>query len=326
MKKIILIALVIASVTFARLGGIGASSAFLKMGGGARPSALGYAYAGFADGLDAIYWNPAGITTVSKNTFSFTHANLFAGMYLENLAIGIPLGRNAIGIQITGHLSGRILMTAYEDQLGEGEHYFTANNYAIGVTYASKLTDKFSSGFGVKVINMNIHKVSATAVAFDIGGTYETGIQNTKLGFVALNYSPTDVAFKGEALEFMHAPDTLMSEDVPSTYESEPFPLPLTFLGGLSTYLFKTSEAKLAFAADFGYLIDQGEVFALGMEYSISDRYFFRVGYTNRNNRDLSGGIGFVIPRPMYKILMDYAVEHHKYLPMIHRVSVGMVF
>jgi len=326
MKKVSIILALLFTILMARLGGIGSSTAFLKMGGGARPSALGYAYAGFAQGIDAVYWNPAGITQVNKPAFSFTHASLFAGMYLENMAIGIPAGRSIIGIHATGHFSGKILQTTIDDQTGEGGHYYTANNYAVGITYAVRLTDKFSTGFTFKTLSMNIHKVSATGYAFDIGGTYDMGILNTRLGFVTLNYSPTDISFRGEALEFTHAPDTAMAQDVPTTYKSEPFPLPLTFLAGLASDLIKTESVRLTYSADFGYLIDQGEVPAIGIEYAFQEKYFIRLGFTDRNDRDFSAGFGLVVSRPGYRLLIDYATEHHKYLPMIHRISIGMGF
>ena len=63
MAALILIpGLVTMMTTASTAGGVGTTGAqFLKIGTGARPVAMGYAFSAVADDLNALYWNPAGL-------------------------------------------------------------------------------------------------------------------------------------------------------------------------------------------------------------------------------------------------------------------------
>ena len=80
MKRMSLLALVLvlcagqagATEIFEKVGTIGGQ--FLKIGIGARATAMGDAYTAIADDATAVYWNPAGIARVQGNVVSFSHA------------------------------------------------------------------------------------------------------------------------------------------------------------------------------------------------------------------------------------------------------------
>src|SRR5207302_10246043 len=48
-------------------------AAFLKIGPGARPAAMGEAFTGVADDIHAIYWNPAGLATLRSPELTGMH-------------------------------------------------------------------------------------------------------------------------------------------------------------------------------------------------------------------------------------------------------------
>jgi hypothetical protein len=344
----------IATPLSARLGGSGASLSFLTMGGGARPIAMGCAYTALADGPDALFWNPAGIARMDRIAGSFGQAILFAGMLEENLALGVPLSElDALGFQVLANLSGPIEITTFEDQHGTG-NYYRADNYAAGITYARKMTEKFSAGVSVKVIDLTLHEVTALGFAVDVGATYNLGIRNLRLGFVLQHFGP-DMAYKGEPLLFETGVDTLQTDDVPSTYVSEKFPLPFTFAGGLAVDLIEGPPSRLTMALDFAHLSDQPAKGAIGLEYGLNETLFLRLGLglntgpalggeeedttasvdgatiirevlSNRNNRGPSAGLGVKIPVGNYDIAVDYSFEWHWYLAPVHRASLGIAF
>lgn len=315
MKKVLICLLLLPGVLFARLGGAGAT--FLSIGGGGRPVALGGAYSAFAQGIDAIYWNPAGIAALTGGVkVSFTHARLFAGTSGENIAVAIPTEHGVIGISCIAFLSGRIEVTTLEEQDGTGDFY-TANDFAIGITYSRMLTDKFAGGITVKVVNQNIAKSSATGVAFDVGATYITGLGDLKFGFVVRDFGP-GLTYSGEELIRDFDPD------IPGRMTPSPYSLPLCFQIGFSYTVLSTPVSRLTIMGDLVHAIDQAETYALGIEYSLEETYFLRLGHTGKNARNLTGGIGIKLPIAGYESMIDYTYENHDYLPGIHRLSLGI--
>lgn len=324
MKKLLILGVImvlfIPYCTYARLGGAGAT--FLGIGGGARPVALGYAYSAVAEGPDAIFWNPAGLARIRQTSFSFSHAELFADMNYENFAFVYPLQDGAFGVSVIALLSGLIEETTLEHQEGTGDFY-SANDYAVGVSYARMMTTKFSAGFTLRAVNQNIWKVSANGVVFDIGATYNAGYLNLRFGFVIQNFGP-DMRYTGEGLEFLFVPsdyESTMEADVPGAFRSEAYSPPLTFQEGFAVDPIHNEIHRVTLSADLIHPNDQEETFGAGVEYSYQERFFARMGYTGKNNRKLSGGMGVRVG----SINFDYAFETHEYLNPIHRISVTLI-
>lgn len=340
----------------ARLGGAGSSASFLTMGGGARPIAMGCAYTALADGPDALFWNPAGIANVTSPQVSFGQAILFAGMLEENLAGAFPLDASStLGIQILAHLSGPIEITTYDKQQGTG-NFYTANNYAVGITYSRLMTEKFTAGVTLKLIDLTLHEVAAVGIAFDAGAIYRIAeFKNLRLGFCVQHFGP-DMRYSGNPLLFNTHKDTLQTNDIPSTFLSEPFRLPFTFAGGAAIDLVEPdsmgSGSRLTLDADFFHLGDQSAKGSLGLEYGLNEMFFLRFGFgintspdlgdtttaaadagtilrevlSNRNDRGPSAGLGVKIPIGDFDVSVDYSFEWHWYLSPVHRASLGVGF
>jgi hypothetical protein len=295
-----------------QLGGAGAS--FLSMGGGARPIALGGAYSAIADGIQTIYWNPAGIANIPNLSLNFTHTNAFAGTSLENLAAVIPISGGSLGIGIETFLSGDMDETTENQPKGTG-YTFSCNDYAVGISYGRMMTNKFSMGGTVKAINQNIAKVSAYGIAFDAGGVYNTGVHNIRFGFVTRNFGP-DMQYNGEAL-IVDIEERERGEK--GSIISESYPIPMTFQVGLAADIFSNPTSRVSLSGDIIHLSDQPATFGAGLEYSILGSYFLRAGYTEKNTRGFTLGAGFHLAQGS----LDYCYEEHKYLPGLHRIAVS---
>jgi len=300
----------------ARLGGAGAQ--FLSLGGGSRGLALGGAYTALAEGLDAIYWNPAGLAYMDGTSASFTHGELFAGLKNENAAFAMPGMGGVVGVSVYALLSGKIEKTTIEEQDGTGETY-SANDFAAGVSYSRMMTDKFAFGLTVKLINLNIDKCSATTWAFDIGGTYNTGFRNLRLGFVIRNFGP-DTHYEGEDLQYLE------DEYLKATYRSDSFPLPMSFQMGLAYDVINSGDNRVTTLVDLVHPVDQDETIAAGVEYWLRDTYSLRLGYTERNNRGLSGGLGLKLSLGTMETIVDYSYEYHQYLDGVQRFTIGFTY
>ena len=71
----------------------GQAGEFLRWGVGSKALGLGRAFTSVADDASAPYWNPAGLSSLSRvgGTFMFTHAPLREGASFNYLAAGFPL-------------------------------------------------------------------------------------------------------------------------------------------------------------------------------------------------------------------------------------------
>ena len=87
------------------------AASFLKIGLGARPAAMGFAFAAVADDLNAIQYNPAGLAQLQGNNVSVTYLSYFQEINYGWMAYSLPstlLGPGTLGISV-GYLTlGRI--------------------------------------------------------------------------------------------------------------------------------------------------------------------------------------------------------------------------
>jgi len=71
----------------------GIPGAFVDIGFGARPSAMGFAYAGLADDVHSVIWNPAGLSNLRKKQAAFTYTDQLGLVSYHYLAASMPLSR-----------------------------------------------------------------------------------------------------------------------------------------------------------------------------------------------------------------------------------------
>ncbi len=288
-----------------RSGGV-----FLSRGAGARPTALCGAFTAIAEGPQAVFWNPAGIALVSRKSVSLTSNKFFAGITGADIAFVSPSKEGAVGISMIASFSGKIEITTEEQQEGTG-HYYSANDYALGISYARRLTDKFNAGFTIKVYSLNIYKVTATGWLIDIGGTYNTGLAgNLRFGYAIRNFGP-NTRYRGENL----TEET--EEGFSWTYISTSFPMPLCFQGGFAVDVL--SSPKVTVDAEIVHQNDQPTTYAVGLE-AVLGNMKIRTGITRKDLIEYGAGIGYNVGSSMG---IDYTVQKHKYLGYIHRVAVN---
>lgn len=100
-------ALAVALAAAARAGGPGTTGGIgLKLPAGARPAAMGGAFAGLADDLSALFWNPAGLAALTVPELSLLHTEYLADTSYEVIGYAHPVGR-------LGTVAGSINMLSY---------------------------------------------------------------------------------------------------------------------------------------------------------------------------------------------------------------------
>ena len=179
------------------LGGL----SFLKVGQGARPVAMGDAYTAVADDINAIFWNPAGLTAVRGTAWTGSYTKWLVDSYFFSGAVARNTGSSkggVIGLSVVAFQTGDIPETTIFQPQGTGQNV-SAGDMAIGGVYAVKLTDKFSFATRVSWVNQKLHTKNLRTVSVDLGTMFYTGFKSLRLAMAMKNFGPdkrvTDTKF-----------------------------------------------------------------------------------------------------------------------------------
>jgi hypothetical protein len=159
------------------------AAAFLKLGAGARASAMGGAFAGLADDAAAAYYNPAGLAFLKRPELAGMHESRYAGLAYDYATAAVPLlawtdtprQRNALGVAALSFYS---LSVGGIERRGTTEtdrplDTFGARDFAYALSYAYNPS---GTGLGLggtaKVADSTIDRVSGRAMAVDAGALY----------------------------------------------------------------------------------------------------------------------------------------------------------
>ena len=231
-----------------------------------------------ATGMDATFWNPAGLA-MSENSVDaiFSNRQYFADIDNSFFGIATDLGDYKMGVSVRTFNIGDIDETTvfYPDGTGQ---VFTPNFSILGATFARKLSDNTSVGINANLIREGFGRVAATGVAYDLGVQYRgfLGREGLDVGFTMKNFG-SPMKYDGEGLGVMASP---VDGDRPVEYykiDAASFDLPFVFDMGLSyniagadigvTYTsnyYSTDELKLS----VGYALEGLGSVGVGMQSS----------------------------------------------------------
>ncbi|MEW6607944.1 MAG: PorV/PorQ family protein [bacterium] len=300
MKKILfslLVLLVLFSVTEAKSQGK-STATFLKIGVGAKPTAMGGAFAAVADDSTTTYYNPAGLALFENKELSFTHIAWFEKINYEYLTYINPLSQlNLPGVFATNlsYLGINDIKEYDQNQTYFGE--FKASDLLLNLTYARTIKPNLYSGLNLKYVNQKI-KSSRSALVTDLGLLYNTSIKNLTCGLTLQNFLPLFNNFKDN--------------------------LPYNIKLGACYRLLTNKILTLAMDVDLPNN-DNGLRLHLGAEYRYPEmeNIAIRLGYkTGVDCGNLSFGFG--VNYDKYKL--DYAYSSYNDLGNVHQLSLNMKF
>lgn len=325
------------------------SMQFLKVMPGARGTALGSAYSAAAIGAEALYWNPAGLVWSDNQEISMSYTKWIFDSKLYGLSIGLPLGNfGAVGLQVQYVDYGK-----FDEAISSGPVYFPGNtdypyltgntfkpyDYLVGLTYAKKLTQKFSFGLTAKyayeslydqatateyAVDQNGNKVNSFTVdtkrgvfLFDAGFHFNTGYKTIQIAASAQNFGP-DVVYK-------------------TSYQETKYPAPLLFrlgatgdLIGKNSLLMENSDSRLSLMFDLSLANDAEQQEHVGLEYEFAGTFAVRAGYKfNYTTEGLTFGGGVHQTLGNLNLSVDYSYGAldaiiSDYTGNVHRLSVGV--
>lgn len=275
--------LVLANCTYA--GGPGTTAAnFLKIGVGARATAMGGAFTALADDSTSLYWNPAGLAQIKEGELSATYNLWFEDVRQGYLSIGFPSMGETLGLAANyvdmGTLEGR-------DEAGNPTGNFTASDLELMVGYAKKISPKLSFGFGAGIIQDTIAEDKKSAFLANVGLLTEVS-KPLILGFAVQNIG------------------TELGGD----------PLPLTLRLGLAL-----RRSPFVIALDLVKPTDDDIYYCAGAEWWIEKIVALRIGY--KSNQDAGSGFTAGLGFKVATVDLDYAYVAYGDLGNTHRISLG---
>jgi len=355
-KKIIFTIIFLGSVLQAQFDNAGTSAAnFLKIGVGGRGEGLAGAYTAQVQDASALYWNPAGIAYATQIQILFSQNRWIADMDHSFFGSIIPLGKlGNLGLSFTYLNMGEMVKTTELSPTGEGS--FRASDFALGLGYGKKISDRFAVGLHAKVIRESISFSSATALAIDAGSQYSSSFMGMRIGMAITNFGTKMRLYGSDQQVDIDAYEDLdANPDVVARLQTENWSLPMSFRLGLSIkpLAYKMTETTLSF--DYYDPRDLNPIYALGAEVKILQGLFLRVGSQYKyfrfseslddekssfelgklieSNKDhgyvsmTAYGFGIsseLFPLIPYKFQIDYSVSDMGLLGLVKRMTVSL--
>ncbi len=275
----------------------------LKMDAGAKATALGGAWVGWARSAEAFAANPAASAFIKNRGANASFANFwglfnygFAGYYHtfndNNTA--------AIGFSMVSYGSDFVRTDDIGNEIGK----FAAGDLSMIVNYARKIGKNIAIGISAKPLYSSADTFSAIGLCADVGGIMKMERDKARIGFVVSNI--------GKMI---------------SSYGDEKYPLPLTAkLGG--SYILPGFPGTFGAQIETGYDIDF--LARAGIELDFLKPVFLRVGYALKPHakedpsdmeklNGLSAGMGFD-----YRFIsFNYALQHYGVLGMVHKFDLS---
>ncbi|MBN1302091.1 MAG: PorV/PorQ family protein [Melioribacteraceae bacterium] len=287
---------------------------FLKVITTARAASMAGAYSSIAGGSDAVFWNPAGLTSVENIDLTVGYADWFLDIMHYSFSAAYTMkGVGTFALQGMMTNVGEIEETTVGNlgfvngiyNPGLTGNTFSPKAMVIGISYARDINDRFTFGLTAKYAHEDLVYKSTGALIFDGGLKYKTGFKSVVIAATLRHFGPE------------------------IKYIDRSFPLPQTLNIGISTYLFSSDDPLLAHTNDHSLLVsydmiqprDYEQQHNVGLEYGFSDLIYLRGGYVlNSDQEGLSAGAGF----RFRGYSLDYSFnDYGEYLDSVHRVSLS---
>ena len=334
-KTFLLFCLSISTISLAQQNDqVGTSMAnFLKIGAGSKAAAMGDAFVALPNDASALYWNPAGLTSLNKNEVLIQTTSWIAGTNLYFLGVALPFGNlGTLGASVYSFSSGEMEETTLLNPDGTGR-FFSAGNLALGLSYARALTDRFSVGVTIKYINETLSRESADAFAFDIGSTFRTNFLNEMTLGIALSNLGSQMELNGPDLivQYDVAPDIPTNKTTDARLGTRAWDLPLIFRIGLGTFILNNETTSLSLEVGVNDTRDFDPRYNAGSELTFKligeQKIMLRAGYKeNYDEESITAGGGLFLNLAGYDFKFDYAFADYNRLGDVHRYSISILF
>lgn len=316
-----------------RIGTAGATELLVPFG--ARDIAMGGSTVATTSGLDALFWNPAGLTkSASGANVTFSHMSYIADIGVEYGAVSASFeGFGTLALNMKALSVGDIPVTTTANPDGTGET-FSPQFFVAGFTFARQLNDRIAVGITSNLITERMSEVSASGVSFSVGLTYDNlaDMKGLSLGVVMKNIGP-QMKYDGSALYRL---GSVADQNRGNSYvkiDAASFELPSTLEFGLGFRPAMSGENSLLVSTTFQNNNFSGDEYKVGAEYGYNNMFFVRGGYSlSPKSQDddylygLTLGAGINYQMETTTVSFNYAYRAVKYFDGNHVVAISFGF
>lgn len=322
------------------------SNEFLNIGIGARAAGLSKAVSSFTTGVEAGYWNPAGVITVQDYEFAAMHNSLFNGIgSYDYFGAALPIERNELALAVSVIRLGvdNILNTTnLVDNNGNINFNNVTSFSSADIAAILSIAKSFPKlhlnlGANAKIIRRNIGDFAlGHGFGFDIGAQYE--YKGVKLGLVIRDVTTTFTAWSVDDdifdaianAPFLDENGNVIPDDSTDRNQQRPekqeLTLPKFQLGSSYFKQFNEKYSLLTSVDILGRFIETNDLVStsfvsfspsLGLELGYKSRAFLRAGvgniqqetdFDNTESITLEPNIGIGIK--FRKVYIDYALTN----------------
>ena len=277
---------------------------FLKVGVGARPAALGGAFAAVSGDLEASHWNPAGLWGISTRSATLSVSRYLVDTQAGFLSVAFPGPKQLWAFSLNYFSYGSLTRTSTE---GVEEGSFTPFDLAAYLSVARPCWKPWLKlGANLKAVYSRIDAFSSDAYMVDLGALVPGPFKGMSLGASLANLGFVRSGYTGSFKDSLPVSLRLGLADRPAHT-----PLPMLVL------------------ADFVMPNDGDPYLSFGAEIEVGHGLYLRPGYSTQQTGTqgdtplgLSAGAGLTLQR--YRL--DYAFNSYADLGEVHRLALSGSF
>jgi hypothetical protein len=302
---------------------------------GGRDLAMGGSTVASSYGIEAVYYNPAGVAWGKKNSEAiFSHMNYIADIGVDYVGVSSTFeGFGTLAITIKSLSIGDIAITTETAPDGTGET-FTPRYSNLGITYASAFTDRISVGITTNIVSEQIDRVSASGLGFDFGVQYKNfaNIGGLDLGVAVKNIGP-QMQYNGSGLIRRGQMDDLLRPSSFYKLEAARAELPSVIELGFAYKMALNDQSHVNLASIFQNQNLSDDEYKFGAEFVWDNSFFVRGGYNLSQDSYVdsyifgaSFGAGINQNFDGLDFTFDYAYRDAKFFDANHVFSVKLGF
>jgi len=247
---------------------------------GARGTALGGTVGSDASGIEAMFWNPAGLANTSGTEALFTHTNYFADMKINYMGIATKAGGfGTVGLAAKVLSIGDVIVTTEQAPDGTGE-IIDPTFAVMGLSWGKAFTDRVNFGTTVNYVREAIVNNTANGVGFDFGVQYDAGWKGLHFGLAVKNIGGS-MKFTGPGFEELardpNADPNAGNRTV--SFSSAGFEMPTTIALSGSGVVTRNNASQLVALAAFQNNGFSGDQLRGGLEWGYKNMFALRGSY-----------------------------------------------
>lgn len=299
-------------------------ASFVDIGFGARPVALGGAFAGVQNDVNTMMWNPAGLASLAKKEATFSYTNQLGLIVYQSAGVAFPLDTNGRAIGIAAISSGDRAL----------------KELTIQATYAQTVTSELQLGVTAKYRNATFGNNSLNAADYfvfepdEITDGMAQQIKGSANGFgfdAGVLYTPSRKISFGVTAHDFFAPVMWNSKTASSPLNAKgkySESLPIEVVAGTSILPLENLMVNVDFSPAVSTTVSNK--LRAGAELTLLKIVALRGGVQKYSNNDAgtSYAFGIGINAPVvknYRAIVDYTYLH-ELLAATQRLSVGVEF